>query len=1177
MTSLSLTYTVPAGASVGFTFTSSTNITISWGDGSPDYSVPNTTSTTSRTIPPHTYTTAGTYNILISGDFLNSLGNPSSDQQGIQYLTSVNSFGNLGITSLAGAFRSATSLTSLPSTSPSTVTNMSHMFYNANIVNANISNWTTSNVTDMSYMFTLAHAFDQNLSSWDMSKVTNMSNMFANTNSFNNGGVALGWTTIGTSGSQVDMLAMFARAIAFNANISTWNMSNVTNMSYMFSRAFAFNNGGVALGWTTIGASGTQVNMSNMFFTASAFNQNISSWNLSNVTNMTNMFQNATVFNNGDLALGWTTIGTSGRPVNMSNMFRASEFNANISSWNMSNVTNMASMFQEAGSFNNGGAALGWTTIGASGTQVDMSNMFYDARSFNQNISNWNLSNVTNMSNMFRNAFAFNNGGVALGWTTIGASDTQVNMSNMFYDARSFNQNISSWDVSNVTNMTGMFLYSGLLTDNFDNMVNAWALLQTVQEYVILDAPTRSSYSNTGYGTLTATYGWNITAELVPYTPPIMFSNVNSTFAYTNLNKQTVDGNIYDLYYNYGSVDIWLDSFPATPLSGTTYTFNNVKPIIAGTDIFTIKNRTDSNTVIDSVIVIVEDVFSLTYTIPPGNVAVTLNLGDATNITIDWGDGSQTSGINGSINQGHPYTNTTESDMQYTIVISGDSLESFSIGSGRQYLTSVNSFGDLGITSLQGAFQGITQIFTVPAFLPSSVTNVMSMFNDTRAFNQDLSNWDMTKVSNMQSMFSNARAFNNGGVALSWTYIGTTAITFVNISYMFAGAIAFNQDISNWDTSNVSNMQSMFQNATAFNQDISGWNTSNVLNMQSMFQNATAFNEDLSSWVISNVINMTDMFSASGLLTDNFDNMVNAWALQNVEENVTLDAPTRSSFSQDGYDTLRNENGWIIDARIVTYTNELKKWYANTFTYRNQDKPPLEETIYQLLYGNDVLSTYTASSGDTSYTFDNVVINTPGILVFTIQKQSDNTVIDSVNVTVNAVCFKEGSKILCFKNNVEKYVPIENIRKGDLVKTRLNGYVPVHMIGKSQMYHKKTSERRKEQLYTCSKEKFEEVFEDLVITGCHSILVDKFTSEKQRKKAIETNNNRIFITDKKYRLPACVDDRTAVYEKEGLYTIYHLALENDDYYMNYGIYANGLLVETSSKRYLTELSGMEII
>jgi hypothetical protein len=80
--------------------------------------------------------------------------------------------------------------------------------------------------------------------------------------------------------------------------------------------------------------------------------------------------------------------------------------------------------------------------------------------------------------------------------------------------------------------------------------------------------------------------------------------------------------------------------------------------------------------------------------------------------------------------------------------------------------------------------------------------------------------------------------------------------------------------------------------------------------------------------------------------------------------------------------------------------------------------------------------------------------------------------------------------------------------------------------------------------------------------------------QKQKTKEIM---GKIYVTDNKYRLPACVDSRASVYETSGTYTVYHLALENDDYYTNYGIYANGLLVETCSKRYLKELSKMTLI
>ena len=133
------------------------------------------------------------------------------------------------------------------------------------------------------------------------------------------------------------------------------------------------------------------------------------------------------------------------------------------------------------------------------------------------------------------------------------------------------------------------------------------------------------------------------------------------------------------------------------------------------------------------------------------------------------------------------------------------------------------------------------------------------------------------------------------------------------------------------------------------------------------------------------------------------------------------------------------------------------------------------------------------------------------------------------------------------------------------------------MIGKRKIIHRASNERIKDQLYLCSSSKYSNMFDDLVITGCHSILVEEFFSEEQREKTKEHHKGRVFITDNHYRLPACLDDRASVYEPAGTYTIYHFALENADYYMNYGVYANGLLVETCSKRYLKEIANIILI
>ena len=171
----------------------------------------------------------------------------------------------------------------------------------------------------------------------------------------------------------------------------------------------------------------------------------------------------------------------------------------------------------------------------------------------------------------------------------------------------------------------------------------------------------------------------------------------------------------------------------------------------------------------------------------------------------------------------------------------------------------------------------------------------------------------------------------------------------------------------------------------------------------------------------------------------------------------------------------------------------------------------------------------------------------------------------------NVVCFKEGSLILTDKG----YLPIEQLRKGALVRTLLHGFVPIDMIGKREIYHAASKNRIKDQLYVCRNDAYP-VFEPLVITGCHSILIDEFTSNQQREEVFAFSGD-IYITDDRYRLPACLDPRAKVYETPGAYTIYHIALENENYFMNYGIFANGLLVETCSKRYLKELSNMEIL
>jgi hypothetical protein len=271
-------------------------------------------------------------------------------------------------------------------------------------------------------------------------------------------------------------------------------------------------------------------------------------------------------------------------------------------------------------------------------------------------------------------------------------------------------------------------------------------------------------------------------------------------------------------------------------------------------------------------------------------------------------------------------------------------------------------------------------------------------------------------------------------------------------------------------------------------------------------------------------------------------------------------------------------------------------YYSNNYgqNWSSSNSPSLNwRGIFSDLSGNNVLA---YDTGNNSYSSSDYGLNwelVPSLTSSIYQYYVPGVTYDSFIVPPTAaasqlllglgiqppppvICFKEGSTLLSFIHGKEQYVPIENIRTGTLVKTLLNGYVPVHSIGTSKIYNSGDKLRGKNRLYRLTKEKYSELTEDLIITGCHSLLVEEL-SEKQRSDIIDELGH-LMITDDKYRLMAIYDERADTYEEKGLFNIWHLALEHDDERMNYGVYANGgLLVETTSQRMLANFSGMTLM
>ena len=309
---------------------------------------------------------------------------------------------------------------------------------------------------------------------------------------------------------------------------------------------------------------------------------------------------------------------------------------------------------------------------------------------------------------------------------------------------------------------------------------------------------------------------------------------------------------------------------------------------------------------------------------------------------INWGDGSTSNSL--YENRSHTYL----SAGTYTVTISGR-CEGITFeplfGSTNTKIRTIPQFGSMkfecdrqgfnsffqgctnlnlstvsdvpnttGLTTMWEIFRDLTSnpsVNRLNEWNTSNVTEMGVMFNRNFSWNQNIGNWDTSKVTTFYRAFYRAGVFNNGSSDTIKNWNTGSATTMESMFYQ----TSFNQPITGWNVSNVTNMVQMFQQTpfnyninswnvskvttmgsmfysnTSFNQPLNNWSTSAVTDMSYMFYGATAFNQDIGNWNVSNVSNFTQFMGSKTNLTfssSNLDSIYNGWSSRPVQPNVSI-------------------------------------------------------------------------------------------------------------------------------------------------------------------------------------------------------------------------------------------------------------------------------------------------
>ncbi|RYP94897.1 peptidase [Bifidobacterium pseudolongum subsp. globosum] len=178
----------------------------------------------------------------------------------------------------------------------------------------------------------------------------------------------------------------------------------------------------------------------------------LANWNVSQVTNMRSMFSNCTGLSDLSALANWNVSNVT----NMNSLFSNCTSLSNLSglaNWNVGNVTDMSGLFSRCTGLSDLSALANWNVS----KDTSMYYMFSDCRSLSDlsALANWNVGKVTDMGSMFSGCTGLSDLSALANWDV----SKVTNMGHLFSNCTGLSDlsGLAKWDVGKVTDMRSMF------------------------------------------------------------------------------------------------------------------------------------------------------------------------------------------------------------------------------------------------------------------------------------------------------------------------------------------------------------------------------------------------------------------------------------------------------------------------------------------------------------------------------------------------------------------------------------------------------------------------------------------------------------------------------------------------------------------------------------------------